>query len=64
MELQQRLQSALGDTHRILRELGGGARALEYYGRFVELWKDADPVLQPTVREVRGRTAALAGEGK
>ena len=24
MELQQRLQSALGDTHRILRELGGG----------------------------------------
>ena len=39
-------------------------RALEYYGRFVELWKEADPVLQPAVREVRGRMAALAGEGK
>ena len=40
------------------------ARALEYYGRFVELWKDADPALQPAVREVRGRMAQLAGEGK
>jgi eukaryotic-like serine/threonine-protein kinase len=39
-------------------------RALEYYGRFVELWKEADPVLQPAVREVRGRMAALAGESK
>jgi tetratricopeptide (TPR) repeat protein len=41
---------------------GDKARALEYYGRFVELWKNADPVLQPAVREVRGRMAALAGE--
>jgi hypothetical protein len=30
----------------------------------VELWKEADPVLQPVVREVRGRMAALAGERK
>jgi tetratricopeptide (TPR) repeat protein len=43
---------------------GDKARALEYYGRFVELWKQADPVLQPAVREVRGRMAALAGEAK
>jgi hypothetical protein len=28
----------------------------------VTLWKDADPVLQPSVREVRGRMAKLAGE--
>jgi hypothetical protein len=39
---------------------GDRARALDYYGRFVELWKDADPALQPAVREVRARMAALA----
>jgi tetratricopeptide (TPR) repeat protein len=43
---------------------GDRQRALEYYGRFVALWKDADPALQPAVREVRGRMGQLAGEGK
>jgi tetratricopeptide (TPR) repeat protein len=43
---------------------GDRQRALEYYGRFVELWKEADPALQPTVREVRARMVQLAGEGK
>ena len=43
---------------------GDKQRALESYGQFAELWKDADPVLQPTVREVRNRMAQLAGEGK
>ena len=43
---------------------GDRQRALESYGRFAELWKDADPVLQPAVREVRGRMAGLVGEGK
>jgi len=51
----------LGELH---EARGDGARALEYYGRFVKLWKDADPELQPAVREVRGRMAALAGERK
>jgi tetratricopeptide (TPR) repeat protein len=37
-------------------------RALEFYGRFTALWKDADPVLQPQVREVKARMARLAGE--
>jgi tetratricopeptide (TPR) repeat protein len=66
--------SRLGnDTHylaRVLHELGEleeqrGNRqlALEYYGRFVELWKDADPDLQATVRDVKGRMAKLGGEG-
>jgi eukaryotic-like serine/threonine-protein kinase len=41
---------------------GDKAKALDNYTRFVTLWKDADPVLQPTVREVRGRMAKLAGE--
>ncbi len=33
--------------------------ALEYYGRFVDLWKNADPDLQPRVTEARARMAAL-----
>jgi tetratricopeptide (TPR) repeat protein len=43
---------------------GDRQRAQEYYGRFLDLWKDADPALQPAVREVRTRMAQLAGEGK
>jgi len=43
---------------------GDRQRAQEYYGRFLDLWKDADPTLQPAVREVRTRMAQLAGEGK
>jgi tetratricopeptide (TPR) repeat protein len=61
-------QWGLGPSLKRLGELyearGDNARTLEYYGRFVELWKEADPVLQPAVREVRGRMAALAGEAK
>ena len=41
---------------------GERAKALEYYGRFVDLWKNADPELQPVVRDVRARLARLAGE--
>src|SRR4029077_1610353 len=32
-------------------------RAAGYYGKFVDLWKDADAELQPGVREVRARLA-------
>jgi tetratricopeptide (TPR) repeat protein len=48
----------------LYEERGDRPRALESYGRFVSLWKDADPTLQPAVREVRGRMGQLAGEGK
>ncbi len=41
---------------------GEREKALEYYGRFVTLWKDADPDLQPRVADVKQRMAALAGE--
>jgi tetratricopeptide (TPR) repeat protein len=51
---------------RVLRRLGElreaqGDRpaALEYYGRFVDLWKEADPDLQTAVREVKARMAKL-----
>src|SRR5438093_1249389 len=57
-------EATLGPTYRRLGELyeerGDTARARDYYGRFVELWKDADAVLQPSVREVRGRLAKLS----
>jgi serine/threonine protein kinase len=32
------------------------------YQRFVELWRRADPVLQPQVAEVRRRLAEVTGE--
>jgi tetratricopeptide (TPR) repeat protein len=56
----------LAPTYKRLGELyeakGDRRKAADYYGRFVELWKDADPELQPGVREVRQRLARLAQE--
>ena len=34
---------------------GDTKHATEYYGRFVDLWKNADPDLQPRVTEARKR---------
>ncbi len=49
----------LAPTYKRLGELyearGDRAKALEYYGRFVDLWKDADPELLPVVRDVRAQ---------
>jgi tetratricopeptide (TPR) repeat protein len=36
---------------------GDRQKAASYYRKFVELWKNADPELQPTVAEVRQRLA-------
>jgi tetratricopeptide (TPR) repeat protein len=59
-------QYALPTTLRHLGEIYEGRnnkdKALEYYGRFVALWKNSDPELQPQVQEVKRRMAALAGE--
>ena len=41
---------------------GDKAKALEYYGKFVDLWKEADLELQPRVAEIRKRIGQLAGE--
>ncbi len=49
----------LGELH---EERGDRAKALDYYGRLVELWRRADPSLQPVVRDVKARMARLAGE--
>jgi tetratricopeptide (TPR) repeat protein len=55
-------------TYRRLGELyeekGDRAKALSYYGKLVDLWKDADAELQPEVKEIKDRMAKLAGEGK
>ena len=58
----------LGPAYKRVGELyearGERAKAVEYYGKFVDLWKDADPELQPLVTEVKGRMARLVGEGR
>jgi tetratricopeptide (TPR) repeat protein len=41
---------------------GDRAKAADFYGRFTELWREADPVLQPQVREARRRLAKLLAE--
>jgi tetratricopeptide (TPR) repeat protein len=41
---------------------GDRAKAADYYGRFVELWRNGDPDVQPRVTEVKRRLAALAAE--
>jgi tetratricopeptide (TPR) repeat protein len=43
---------------------GDKANALAYYGRFTKLWSEADPELQPVVKDVKARMARLAGEPK
>jgi tetratricopeptide (TPR) repeat protein len=54
----------LAAAHKRLGELyerrGDRAKAASHYAKFVELWKDADPDLQPKVREVRARLVRLS----
>ena len=38
---------------------GDTKRAIQRYSDFVELWKNADPALQPLVKDVRERMARL-----
>jgi eukaryotic-like serine/threonine-protein kinase len=42
---------------------GDIARAAEYYGRFVELWRNADGVLQPRVQAAVERLRRLSADG-
>ncbi len=59
----------LAGTYKRLGELyeakGDRVRAAANYRKFIALWKDADPELQPKVSEVRRRLARLGGiEGR
>jgi len=59
---------ALATTNKRLGELydskGDRAKAMQYYGEFVEQWKDADAELQPTVATVKRRLTELRGQEK
>lgn len=50
-------------VHKRLGELyeakGEREKALQHYRIFIDLWKDADPQLQPRVRDARQRVTAL-----
>ena len=56
-------ETALARAHLRLGELheakGDIDRAKRHYQTFVQLWKNADPELQPKVAIARGRLAAL-----
>jgi len=41
---------------------GDRARARESYAKLQDLWKTADPELQPIVKDARERVARLSGE--
>lgn len=43
----------------IYEALGQPTKAAEQYSRFVEMWRDADPELQPIVEEARANLARL-----
>ena len=59
---------AVAATLRRLGELyaarGDHAQAREYYGRFVDLWKDADPELQPLVVDARAALRHLSEKAR
>jgi tetratricopeptide (TPR) repeat protein len=62
-------QYFLALAYRRLGELwqdkGDKAKAVENYTKFVDLWKNADPELQPKVADAKARLAKLSGvEGK
>ena len=43
----------------LYEERGDRAKSASYAAKFVELWKDADPELQPKVREARALVVRL-----
>jgi tetratricopeptide (TPR) repeat protein len=57
------LLPALKRAGELYEAKGDRPAAARVYRRFADLWKDADPALQPGVREIRSRLARLATEG-
>jgi eukaryotic-like serine/threonine-protein kinase len=59
---------ALAGTHKRLGELydakGDRERAISHLSKFVELWKNADPELQPAVADAKRRLTRLQAGGK
>ncbi len=56
----------LAATYQRLGELyeakGDRKQAIEYYGKLTDLWKSADPELQPIVKDAHLRIARLSAE--
>ncbi len=56
----------LAPTYRRLGELyeekGNRTKAANYYQKFVDLWRNADPELQPQVTDVKKKLARVVGE--
>ena len=56
----------LARSHRRLGQLyeakRDNAKAVRHYQKFVELWRDADPPLQPMVAEARARLSVITGK--
>ena len=57
----------LGPSYQRLGELyqrrGDREKAVDYYNKLIELWKEADDEIQPVVQDVKRRLARLVGEG-
>jgi len=49
----------LGELH---EERGNRENAIRYYNEVIDLWKNADPDMQPQVEDVRQRLARLVGD--
>jgi eukaryotic-like serine/threonine-protein kinase len=56
----QELARSLFRLGELYEAKGDRAKAVEYYGQFAELWREADAELQPRVREARDRIARLS----
>jgi len=56
------LAPVLRRTGELYEARGDRTRAAAAYQRFVDLWRNADPQLQPQVVEMKRRLAALTGE--
>ena len=54
---------ALERLARLYEAEGNRAAAAGAYTRLADMWVDADPVLEPIVRQARERAAALAAGG-
>ena len=54
---------ALRRIAELSEQAGDSARASRAYSRFLHLWENADPELQPEVRRARDRLAALSAPG-
>ena len=69
-DLRERLQESLGRAYaiergesqapcRVVRRKGQPREAMSHYSKFIDLWKNADPDLQPHVQKAKERLAQL-----